>query len=75
MQTRYLLCICVAYGLFTNHWSRDSLGAVEVPLETEEPFVLTVLQYNAVTSLYFLPNIVVPVLAGMLSQRYGAAIT
>mmetsp|Transcript_1523 Transcript_1523/g.4844 ORF Transcript_1523/g.4844 Transcript_1523/m.4844 type:complete len:141 (+) Transcript_1523:140-562(+) len=72
---RCLLVACVAYGLFANHWARDSLGALEVPLESDAPYSLSARRYNALTSLYFLPNIGVPILAGVLAHRFGAAAT
>mmetsp|Transcript_510 Transcript_510/g.1720 ORF Transcript_510/g.1720 Transcript_510/m.1720 type:complete len:386 (+) Transcript_510:61-1218(+) len=72
---RCLLVVCVAYGLFANHWARDSLGALEVPLESDAPYSLSARRYNALTSLYFLPNIGVPILAGVLAHRFGAAAT
>ena len=75
VTARYVLCACVAYGLFCNHWSRDSLGALEVPLETDEPYSLSVHTYNSLTSVYFLPNMCVPIIAGVIAQRYGAATT
>jgi MFS family permease len=60
--------------LASNHWARDSLGALEVPLEDAAgPFALTVVQYNALTTGYFVPNIFVPLLAGGFAQRFGAA--
>ena len=75
MQARFLLVICVAYGLFANHWSRDTLGALEVPLETDEPYALSVREYNLVTSVYFSPNLCVPLIAGVVAQRFGSART
>ena len=67
VQTRYLLVACVCYGLFSNHWARDSLGALEAPLESDAPYSMSVRAYNALTSIYFLPNLVAPVLAGVLA--------
>ena len=29
----YALACCVTYNLFANHWNRDSIGALELPLD------------------------------------------
>lgn len=72
---RYVLATCACYGLFSNHWARDSLGAIESAMEHDLPYSLSVRGYNSATSVYFLPNIVVPIVAGILAQRYGSAPT
>ena len=71
---RLLLVACVCYGLFSNHWARDSLGALEAPIESDPPFALSVRSYNTVTSAYFLPSGIMPILAGILAQQYGSAL-
>jgi MFS family permease len=73
-RTRWLIAGCMILLLSSNHWARDSLGALEVPLEDRNgPFGLSIVQYNALTTGYFVPNIVVPLLAGGFAQRFGAA--
>lgn len=74
-MARLALAGCCAYGLFANHWARDSLGALQTPLETDPPYQLDVRDYNTLTSVYFFPNICVPVFAGIIAQRYGASLT
>ncbi|KAL3919459.1 MAG: hypothetical protein SGPRY_005624 [Prymnesium sp.] len=71
---RLLLAACVAYGLFSNHWARDSLGAIETPLESKPPYELSARQYHWLTSIYFIPNIAMPVVAGLLAHTYGASL-
>ena len=68
----YGLCGLVTWNLFCNHWSRDCVGALKLPLE-EPPFALSVRQYNSLSAAYFAPNVPVPILAGMLAQSYGPA--
>lgn len=68
----YGICTLVTWNLFCNHWSRDCVGALELPLE-EPPFALSVRQYNSLSAAYFAPNVPVPILAGMLAQSYGPA--
>ena len=36
----YGICTLVTWNLFCNHWNRDSVGALELPLEAP-PFALT----------------------------------
>ena len=69
----YSICVLVTWNLFCNHWSRDSVGALELPLE-EPPFALSVRQYNSLSAAYFAPNVPVPIVAGMLAQSYGPAV-
>ena len=64
---RWVLVSAFAVNMFCNHWSRDSLGALEVPLETGY-MNLTVAEYNALSSAYFFPNVIVPLLAGAVAQ-------
>jgi len=71
-RARWLLAVCVLLNLFCNHWARDSLGALEVALESA-PLELSVAQYNTLTTGYFVPNIIVPLLAGGIAQRFGPA--
>jgi len=70
----YALACCVTYNLFANHWNRDSIGALELPLENDPTFGFSVRQYNSLSAAYFAPNIPVPFVAGVLSQIYGPAL-
>lgn len=72
---RYWLAAAITYVLFSNHWSRDSVGALELPLEQDAGFMLTPYEYNLLSSVYFFPNIVVPLVAGAMAQRNGPAVT
>ena len=73
-RARWLLVVSIILLLSTNHWARDSLGALEVPLEDPNGlFALSVVQYNALTTSYFVPNIVIPLLGGGIAQLVGPA--
>ena len=73
---RVVLATCVTYVLFANHWARDSIGALELPFErTDGIYALSARQYNSLTSVYFFPNIFVPILSGILAQRGDVATT
>ena len=59
----YALIGCV------NHYVRDFIGALELPLES----MLSEAQYSILTSVYFMPNLLTPLLAGWLVHRFGPA--
>jgi MFS family permease len=75
ISLRYVICCHVIYVLFANHWARDSVGALELPLEQDPEFALLPSEYNLLNSVYFLPNCVVPIFAGMMAQRNGVSKT
>ena len=52
-----------------NHYCRDSVGALEVQLEDS---FLTVHEYHLLNSLFFIPNVFMPLVGGLLSMRLGA---
>ena len=56
--------------IFGNHFSRDSVGALEKQLEAS---VLTPQEFYKLNSLFFAPNIVTPFLAGNLAKHLGGA--
>ena len=68
---RWYLCPLVGFAIFANHFTRDSVGALEKQIEDNG--ILTVSSYNNMNTLFFLPNIVTPLLAGVGVQRLGGA--
>ena len=74
LSARMLLGVIISYNLFACHWARDSLGALELPLEAADGgYRLSSRQFNSLTTLYFLPNCFVPMIAGTLAQRGNPA--
>ena len=69
-RTKYVLVVGIGYVLFAAHWARDSLGALELPLESA-PMNLTVREYNSLSAGYFGPNLPTPLIAGMMAQKIG----
>lgn len=61
----------VALLVFANHYGRDTVGAMEKQLEDNLAVPLTASDYNVLNSLYFFPNIITPLLAGILAKRTG----
>ena len=57
---------CIIFG---NHYARDCVGALEKQMESDG--IVTPDQYAALNSLYFFPNIITPLLAGVIAQRIG----
>jgi MFS family permease len=73
-RTRSLLVAGIAWILFAGHWARDSVGALELPLEAPAAaggFNLTAREYNGLSAVFFLPNLPAPLLAGGLAQQVG----
>lgn len=54
-----------------NHYARDAVGALEIQIETDS--VVSADQYATINSLYFLPSIIAPLLAGVFSNYLGGA--
>ena len=73
-RARAALIGLVTFNLFANHWSRDSVGALEIPLE-DDTFGLSVREYNSLSAAYFAPSVPVPIAAGIFSQLFGPANT
>ena len=74
LSARNVLAALVSYVLFCTHFARDSLGALELPLEDARSGVgMTPRQFNALTTAYFLPNCFMPLVGGVLAQRNGPA--
>jgi hypothetical protein len=69
---RWLLPVFVGLILFCNHYSRDCPGALEKPIENELSF--TQQDYSILNSLYFVPNIISPLIAGMFIDKLGGIV-
>lgn len=73
----YALVACTAGVLFGTHWARDSLGALELPLEESSVnggFNMTSRAYNSLGAVFFFPNIPAPLISGILAQKLGPAV-
>ena len=71
IQLRWVLAGCVACMIFGNHYSRDSVGALEKQMETD--LDLTPMEYSSFQTVYFLPNVIMPLVGGAISHKFGAA--
>jgi hypothetical protein len=69
---KWALPILVSLILFCNHYVRDCPGALQIPLEREIGF--TPQDYSILNALYFFPNIISPLLAGILIDRLGGTV-
>jgi MFS family permease len=58
--------------MFCNHYVRDCPGALEKPIENELAF--TQQDYSIMNSLYFFPNIISPLIAGVLIDKLGGIV-
>lgn len=65
--------ICVIFVMLQNHYTRDTVGALEKQMESD--LGLKPSQYSTLNSLYFLPNIVAPLFIGVLTEYFGRPAT
>eukprot|EP00959_Pyramimonas_sp_CCMP1952_P240011 5015765-Pyramimonas_sp.AAC.1 len=73
IRLRWWLAACVAFMIFGNHFSRDSVGALEKQMESD--LELTPIEYGSFQTVYFLPNVIMPLVGGAISHKIGAART
>eukprot|EP00933_Yihiella_yeosuensis_P042716 TRINITY_DN37381_c0_g1_i1.p1 TRINITY_DN37381_c0_g1~~TRINITY_DN37381_c0_g1_i1.p1 ORF type:complete len:423 (-),score=57.76 TRINITY_DN37381_c0_g1_i1:26-1294(-) len=66
---RWLFPLATCWLLFINHYARDLPGALEK--EIEDGFGVSKAEYGTLNSAYFVPNLVLPLLAGGLSHHIG----
>lgn len=67
--SHYLIAVFVALIIFGNHYTRDAPGALEKQLESEIGF--SPHEYSLLNSMYFIPNIATPLLAGIFIKDLG----
>jgi MFS family permease len=68
---RFVIPFLTSLLIFVNHYCRDSVGALEKQMETHVG--MTESQYASLNSLYFLPNIITPLLVGTAAHSLGGA--
>ena len=61
----YFIAFCIASVVFANHFCRDTPGALERELEAS---VMDVKQYHTLQSVFFLPNILSPLVASFFED-------
>lgn len=59
--------------MFSNHYARDTLGTVQKEMESE--LHVTPFEYGLLNSVFFAPNLIMPVVAGVISHKVGNAIS
>jgi len=67
---RWPMGVLVCWCLWANHYSRDLPGALEREIEADVG--ISKADYQGLNSVYFLPNLVAPLVSGFLSQRFGS---
>jgi MFS family permease len=70
---RWVIPFLTSSLIFVNHYCRDSVGALEKQLESEVG--ITPAQYGHLNALYFLPNVITPLLVGTAANKLGGAPT
>lgn len=67
---RWIFIVLVSLIFAGNHYSRDTPGALEKELENDiRDFSSR--DYSLINSLYFFPNMITPLFAGMLIDTFG----
>jgi MFS family permease len=69
MPSRWVTAIVVGLIIFANHYTRDVVGTLEKQLEAGFPMSMGT--YALLNSMYFGPNIVSPLVAGILIKLFG----
>jgi MFS family permease len=67
----WLIPVAISAVIFTNHYTRDAVGALEKQLEGDVP--ISVVQYALLNTIYFTPNIISPLFAGLAIKPLGGA--
>lgn len=68
-----LCCLLVAGIVHINHFSRDAPGTMENQIVLDPNLKVTPARYAALTSVYFTPSVIVPLLLGLLTNSSQAS--
>ena len=69
--SRWLTVFLAGYIMCGSHYARDAVGALERQIETD--LSITADQYATINSVYFIPSIFAPILAGIFTNYLGGA--
>jgi MFS family permease len=69
---RWVIASFIGLIIFGNHYVRDTVGALEKQIEND--LNISSKQYALLNSLYFIPNIVTPIIGGIFAQRIGPSL-
>ena len=67
-----LCCLLVAGIVHINHYSRDAPGTIENQIVLDPNLKPTPARYAALTSVYFTPSVIVPLLLGLLTNSQAS---
>ena len=70
-RSRWLTVFLAGYIMCGSHYARDAVGALERQIETD--LSITADQYATINSVYFIPSIFAPILAGIFTNYLGGA--
>jgi len=68
---RWFLAAAVCWCMFANHYARDVTGTMEREIEVE--LHISSEKFQLLNSVYFAPNLITPLVFGVLSQRFGGS--
>jgi MFS family permease len=66
---RWVTLMVVGLIIFTNHYTRDVVGTLEKQIESDFP--MSTSTYALINSMYFGPNVVSPLFAGIAIKFFG----
>jgi MFS family permease len=69
MSGRWTILVVVGFIIFSNHYTRDVVGTLEKQIESDFP--MSTSTYALINSMYFGPNIVSPLFAGIAIKFFG----
>ena len=70
-SSRWAIVFLAGLTMCGSHYARDAVGALERQMETD--LDITSDQYKMINSVYFIPSIFAPILAGIFTVYLGGA--
>jgi MFS family permease len=71
ISKRWLIVLFAGSIMLGNHYARDAVGALEIQMESD--LSITATQYATINSVYFIPSVIAPLLAGIATEYLGGA--
>jgi MFS family permease len=66
---KWLIPLFISLIIFSNHYARDTVATLQIQIEETIP--ISTSQYNSLNSLFFTPNIIMPLFIGYFSKKFG----
>lgn len=73
MEVKFAIGACVCLMIWLNHFCRDGIGALSLAIM--EGYDISSGTFTMLTGTFFMPSLVVPFVAGLVSTKIGAPMT